>query len=250
MLSTLKYKWRRFKRKNQPSPWFSRSRKVLLWSFRALLLFLVIDTFYLFHIWPDWQSFNKGTIKKSNFIKNYQVQYRQQNNLPPLYWRPVTLNNIPHRLRHAVIVAEDARFYSHNGFDVFAFQEAMQSNLEKGRFKYGGSTISQQTVKNMFFNSSRNPLRKWHELIFTIGMEFNDSKDRIIETYLNVAEFGKGIYGVEAAARSYWNIPVNRLTTQQAIELAATLPSPVKHNPHTRTRTFLRRIKKISAYMY
>ena len=153
-------------------------------------------------------------------------------------------------MRHAVIVAEDARFYSHNGFDVFAFQEAMQSNLEKGRFKYGGSTISQQTVKNMFFNSSRNPLRKWHELIFTIGMEFNVSKDRIIETYLNVAEFGKGIYGVEAAARSYWNIPVNRLTTQQAIELAATLPSPVKHNPHTRTRTFLRRIKKISAYMY
>ena len=247
MLSTLKYKWRRSRRKQTKQGLFNRSRTLLLWSFRLLLLMLVIDAFYLVHIWPDWTSFKNGSVKKSNFIKNYQVR---QHKLAPLKWQPVRLGNIPHRLRHAVIVAEDARFYSHNGFDIFAFQEAMQSNLEKGRFKYGGSTISQQTVKNMFFSASRNPLRKWHELIFTIGMELNVSKERIMETYLNVAEFGKGIYGVEAAARAYWNIPVTNINVQQAIELAATLPSPVKHNPATRTRAFMRRVKKIHAYMY
>ena len=247
MLSTMKYKWRRSRRKDQHHKGqFIRSRTFLLWFFRLLLILLVIDAFYLIHIWPDWTTFRKGTVQKSNFIKNYQ---RQQHRLPPLRWQPVRLNTIPHRLRHAVIVAEDARFYSHNGFDIFAFQEAMQSNLEKGRFKYGGSTISQQTVKNMFFSASRNPLRKWHELIFTIGMELNVSKDRIMETYLNIAEFGKGIYGVEAAAHAYWNIPVNNISVQQAIELAATLPSPVKHNPATRTQTFMRRVKKITAYV-
>lgn len=248
MLSNIKYKWRHYRRENKRQKnWFGRSRKLLLWSFRILLIMLIVDAFYLVHIWPDWTNFKKGTIQKSNFIKNYQSQH---SNLPSLKWNPVRLRDIPHRLRHAVIVAEDARFYSHNGFDIFAFQEAMQHNLEKKRFKYGGSTISQQTVKNMFFSASRNPLRKWHELAFTIGMEFNVSKDRIMETYLNVAEFGKGIYGVEAASRAYWNIPVSRISVQQAIELAATLPSPVKHNPATRTHTFIRRVKKIRAYIY
>ena len=251
MLSPLKFKWHRYKQKRPPGKgWLNRSHKLLVWSCRIFLLLVVIDSFYLITLWPDWEAFNKGKVRKSNFIKNYQAQSQTQKNLPPLKWNPVRLHNIPHRLRHAVIVAEDARFYSHNGIDVFAFQEAMQHNLEKMQLRYGGSTVSQQTVKNMFFNSAKNPLRKWHELIFTLGMEFNSSKNRILETYLNVAEFGKGIYGVEAATRSYWNIPVYKITTQQAIELAATLPSPVKHNPDTRTPAFMRRVNKISAYMY
>ncbi len=148
----------------------------------------------------------------------------------------------------ALIVAEDARFYSHSGIDIEAIQSAMETNLSEKRFAYGGSTISQQTVKNIFLSSSRNPLRKWHELLLTIGMERNLSKKRILELYLNVVEFGRGIYGVEAAARYYWGKSASRLSVKQAIELAATLPSPVKHNPDTRTRDFKRRVKKISRY--
>jgi monofunctional biosynthetic peptidoglycan transglycosylase len=148
-----------------------------------------------------------------------------------------------------VIAAEDARFYSHNGFDLIAFKEAMDTNLELMRFKYGASTISQQTIKNLFFTSSRNPLRKWHELLLTIGMEFNLEKDRILETYLNVAEFGEGIYGVQAASLYYFKVPVYSLTEEQAAELAATLPSPAKHNPHTRTRRFLKRTQRIYHWM-
>jgi len=252
MLDKLRYKlhrWQRTRPKKKKS-WFSRSKKTLRWVIRTSLILLALDIFYLMHIWPDWQAFQQGNVKKSNFIKGYQQQRNINKALPKLSWKPVKLNRIPDYLRRAVIIGEDARFYSHNGFDINAFRDAMNYNIENKRFKYGGSTLSQQTVKNMFFSGSRSPLRKWHELIFTIGMEFNVSKDRILETYLNIAEFGKGIYGVDAAARSYWNIPVSALSTRQTIELAATLPSPVKHNPQTRSKTFLRRVQKISVYMY
>jgi monofunctional biosynthetic peptidoglycan transglycosylase len=124
----------------------------------------------------------------------------------------------------------------------------MEHNLSQQRMVYGASTISQQTVKNMFLSPSRNPLRKWHELWLTLGMERSLSKRRILEHYLNVAEFGRGIYGVDAAARYYWGIPARRLTSRQAIELAATLPSPVRNNPHTATPSFRKRVRKIRRY--
>ena len=148
----------------------------------------------------------------------------------------------------ALIVAEDSRFYTHAGVDLEAFQAAMEENISKKQFIYGGSTISQQTVKNMFLSASRNPLRKWHELVITLGMERNLSKKRILEIYLNVAEFGRGVYGVEAASLHYWGVPSSELSARQAIELAATLPSPIKHNPATRTRAFENRVRRISRY--
>ena len=129
-----------------------------------------------------------------------------------------------------------------------ALQSAMEYNLSEKRFVYGGSTISQQTVKNIFLSSSKNPLRKWHELVLTIGMERNLTKKRILELYLNVAEFGRGIYGVDAAARHYWGIPASKLSARQAIQLAATLPAPVNHNPVTKTDFFNKRVEKISRY--
>ena len=148
----------------------------------------------------------------------------------------------------AVIVAEDSRFYEHDGIDLEALRQAMEYNLSQQRFAYGGSTISQQTVKNLFLTPSRNPLRKWHELILTFAMEYYLPKRRILEYYLNVAEFGRGIYGVEAASLYYWNVPVAYIGSAEAIELAATLPSPVNNNPRKRTRAFERRIKKIGRY--
>ena len=151
-------------------------------------------------------------------------------------------------MTRALIVAEDANFYWHSGFDIEAFWSAMQHNFEQKRFVYGGSTISQQTVKNLFFTPSRNPLRKWHELVFTIAMERHLPKRRIIELYLNVVEFGRGVYGVEAAARHYWGISAAQLSRHLAIQLAASLPAPVSHNPHTRTSFFKRRVRKISRY--
>lgn len=223
--------------------------RTLKWAWRIGLLFLVLDTFYIILIWPDWDRFAAGEIPKSRFIRDYEAQTQDPRAQNDLHWRPVPYKWIPKHLSRAVIIAEDARFYSHHGFDLLAFKEAMDTNLERMEFKYGASTISQQTVKNLFFTGSRNPLRKWHELILTVGMEFNLDKRRILETYLNIAEFGEGIYGVEAASRHYFGKSVYALDEQEAAELAATLPSPIKHNPQTRTKRFLNRAHKIYRWM-
>ncbi len=210
-----------------------------------LLLVIAIDTLYLVHIWPDWRIFTEGDIKQSRFITDYLQRTKANPHLPPLRWQPVSMQQIPSHLQRAVIIAEDARFYSHRGIDFVALQDAMNTNIRKGRIKYGASTLSQQTVKNMFLTASRDPLRKWHELVLTLAMETRLSKRRILQTYLNIAEFGQGIYGVEAASRHYWGIPASRLAPWQSLQLAASLPSPVKHNPASGTRVFWQRVRRI-----
>lgn len=240
--------FRRHKRHKQ-SGRLARWSRWWRWGWRVALVLVALDTFYLVHIWPDWNDFSHGAVSRSRFIENYLKKREQAPDLPRLRWSPVPLEYIPTHMQRAVIVGEDSRFYWHNGFDLIAFRKAMDYNMENLELKYGASTLSQQTVKNMFLSGSRNPLRKWHELVLTMGMEFNVSKDRILETYLNVAEFGEGVYGVEAAAHHYWGIPVSRLSLRQAAELAASLPSPRKHNPGTRTRRFLKRTGKILYYL-
>ena len=225
--------------------WWRRLR----WLGLAALVLFAADLFYLSLQWPDWGDIGRGAIPRSAFIQQYEQRLQNGEQLPALQWQPVARQHIPRHLKRAVIVAEDARFYQHNGFDLEAFQSAMSHNLEIQQFKYGASTISQQTIKNLYLSSSRTPLRKWHELVMTIAMEINLSKERILELYLNIAEFGHGAYGVEAAAWHYWQIPVASLQPWQSAQLAASLPSPVKHNPHTGTKRFLRRANRIYAYM-
>jgi len=222
--------------------------KTLKVSWKVLLLIFVMDTGYLIGIWPDWKIYSEGPVQQSNFIRTYITEHYHHRDWPRLRWQPVSINYIPKHMIRALIVAEDARFYSHSGIDTEALQEVMEYNLSKNRFIYGGSTISQQTIKNIFLSPSRNPFRKWHEFVLTLGMERNLSKNRILTLYLNIAEFGRGIYGVNAAAQHYWGIPASDLTVRQAVELAATLPSPVKNNPNTRTKFFLKRVKKIGRY--
>jgi monofunctional biosynthetic peptidoglycan transglycosylase len=207
-----------------------------------------MDTGYLIGIWPDWKIYAEGPVQQSNFIRNYISERYHHNKWPPLNWQPISINEIPKHMIRALIVAEDARFYSHSGIDTDALKEVMEYNLSKNRFVFGGSTISQQTIKNIFLSPSRNPLRKWHEFVLTIGMEQNLSKQRILELYLNIAEFGRGVYGVDAAARYYWGISAEQLSVMQSIQLAATLPAPVNHNPNTSTNFFLKRVKKIGRY--
>jgi len=218
------------------------------WGWKTLLLVFVMDAGYLIGIWPDWKIYAEGPIQQSSFISSYISEHHKHRDWPKLRWTPVSINNIPRHMHRALIVAEDARFYSHSGIDTEALQKAMEYNLSEKRFVYGGSTISQQTIKNIFLSPSRNPLRKWHEFVLTIGMERNLSKKQILALYLNIAEFGRGLYGVNAAALHYWGIPASKLSVKQAIELAATLPAPVRHNPNTRTKFFLKRVKKIGRY--
>ncbi|NOX42690.1 MAG: monofunctional biosynthetic peptidoglycan transglycosylase [Gammaproteobacteria bacterium] len=228
----------------QPKIW-----RIIKWSWRVLIVLVIIDAGYIIAITPDWDLYATGPVQQSRFIQKYKQDSLQHKQWPNLRWNPVSLSRIPDHVVRAIVVAEDSRFFQHNGFDEEAFKEAMQYNLSKGQLILGASTISQQTVKNLFLSSSRNLLRKWHEFVLTYTMERNISKKRIIEIYLNVAEFGLGIYGVEAASHYYWGKSVSELSFSEAVELAATLPAPVRHNPSTQSKYFIRRKNKIRKHL-
>lgn len=236
--------WRRTLR-SRPAKWAARIGRAARWTLRLLLLLLVADLLYIAASWPDWHTLSTGPVPKSAFIKEYERVQAHAGANGRLRWQPVPLTAIPRSMQRAVVVAEDSRFFEHSGFDLIAFKEAIDYNLTEGRFAVGASTISQQTVKNLFLSSSKTPWRKWHELVLTWGMERHLSKQRIMELYLNIAEFGPGIYGVQAAAQSYWGVGIGQIDARQAAELAATLPSPSKNNPGTRTHQFEKRAARI-----
>jgi monofunctional biosynthetic peptidoglycan transglycosylase len=134
----------------------------------------------------------------------------------------------PH-LKRAVVAAEDARFLDHEGFDWEAIVQARTKNVERGRIVAGASTISQQLAKNLFLSGTRSWLRKAEEAIITWMIEYTMSKRRILELYLNYAEWGEGVFGAEAAARHHFGVPASALTPEQAAWLAAILPSPRRY---------------------
>jgi monofunctional biosynthetic peptidoglycan transglycosylase len=142
----------------------------------------------------------------------------------------IPLSQISPDLQHAVIAAEDARFYQHHGFDWHQIQIAAEDDLEEDRTR-GASTITQQLVKNLFFGTGRSFLRKGAEVTLVPVAEFVLGKPRILEIYLNVVEWGPGIYGAESACRFYDQIPARNIGRQQAARLAAILPAPLKRRP-------------------
>ncbi len=142
----------------------------------------------------------------------------------------VPLSQISLEFQHAVVAAEDARFYEHHGFDWHAMQIAAEDDMEGGRIR-GGSTLTQQLVKNLFFGTGRSILRKGAEFTLVPVAELFLGKRRILELYLNVVEWGPGVYGAEAACRYYYRISARNIDRQQAAQLAAILPLPLKRRP-------------------
>jgi monofunctional biosynthetic peptidoglycan transglycosylase len=142
----------------------------------------------------------------------------------------VPLSQISPNLQHAVIAAEDARFYQHHGFDWKAIQVAAKDDVEGERMR-GGSTLTQQLVKNLFFGTSRSFVRKGAETTLVPVAELVLGKQRILELYLNVVEWGPGVYGAESASRLYYRVPARRVSRQQGARLAAILPAPLKRRP-------------------
>ena len=151
------------------------------------------------------------------------------------HYQFVPLRQISPDFQHAVIAAEDARFYQHHGFDWQAMELAADEDMEGGRIR-GGSTITQQLVKNLFFGTRRSLIRKAAEATLVPVAEFVLGKQRILELYLNVVEWGPGIYGAESASQHYYGISARRVGRQQAAELAAILPAPLKRRPERMTR--------------
>jgi monofunctional biosynthetic peptidoglycan transglycosylase len=142
----------------------------------------------------------------------------------------IPLSQISPNLQHAVVAAEDARFYQHHGFDWHAIQIDAEKDMEGGRTR-GGSTLTQQLVKNLFFGTGRSILRKGAEATLVPVAEFVLGKQRILELYLNLVEWGPGIYGAESACRSYDKTAARNVGREQAARLAAILPAPLKRRP-------------------
>ena len=142
----------------------------------------------------------------------------------------VPLRQISPDLQHAVIAAEDARFYQHHGFDWHAIEIAAEGDIEGGRIR-GGSTLTQQLVKNLFFGTGRSILRKGAEFTLVPVAELVLGKQRILELYLDVVEWGPGVYGAESACRYYYRTSARSIDRQQAAQLAAILPLPLKRRP-------------------
>jgi monofunctional biosynthetic peptidoglycan transglycosylase len=143
----------------------------------------------------------------------------------------VSLNRISSNLRHAVIAAEDTRFFQHHGIDWKEVGEVVEDGIETGHIDRGASTITQQLVKNLFFTTHRSALRKLPEFTLAPMAELVLPKQRILELYLNVIEWGPGVYGAEAAARFHYNMPAANVDRGRALRLASIIPSPRKRKP-------------------
>jgi monofunctional glycosyltransferase len=148
----------------------------------------------------------------------------------------VPLRNVEKTLIRAVIVAEDASFYEHEGVDWYEVKESLKRDVEKWRFARGASTITQQLAKNLYLSTSKNPIRKVKEMIIAGRLEDELSKQRILELYLNVIEWGDGIFGVESASMTYFGKHASELSREEAVRLVAVIPSPLKHKPNVDSR--------------
>ncbi|MBF0328152.1 MAG: monofunctional biosynthetic peptidoglycan transglycosylase [Nitrospirae bacterium] len=182
-------------------------------------------------IYPDVSRLAKEAPQKSAFMEHREKQWAAKGIKIKIRkaWAPLSIVS-PYLIK-AVLIAEDDKFWSHEGFDFEAMQKAVEKDLKEKKFKFGGSTISQQLAKNLYLSPSKNPARKLREAILTWRIERNLTKKRILELYLNIAEWGDGLFGIEAAARHYYAKPASALSPQESARLASVLPNPLKYNP-------------------
>ncbi len=203
------------------------------WIRRAAILLAAafLWNIALYLVYPDVSRLKRERPVKTAFMEYRERQWEKAglNRRIRQVWVP--LSGISPYVVKAVIIAEDDKFWSHEGFDFEAIQKAIEKDLQKRRFKAGGSTISQQLAKNLYLTPAKNPIRKLKEAILTWRLEWNLSKRRIIELYLNVAEWGDGIFGIEAAARHYFGKGAGDLTAREAAALAVVLPGPLRYHP-------------------
>ena len=190
---------------------------------------------------PDVRGLARTNPTTTAFMELRKEEAAQDGRTLAIRHRWVPYTQISADLRRAVIVTEDAAFFDHDGIDLAEVKASMERNWEEGRFTRGASTITQQLAKNLYLSPSRNPLRKLREVFITRRLEASLSKRRILEIYLNVIEWGDGIFGVDAAARIYFGKTAATLSREEAALLAGAIINPRVHNPGKPTRRLLRR---------
>ena len=208
-------------------------------------LLLVIALAWQMLTWPDVGKLVSENPTTTSFIERYQKREKAAGRGGAVEWKWVPAAGISANLRRAVIVAEDGNFYRHHGFDMDEIRKSIAEAKEEREFPRGASTITQQLAKNLWLSPSRNPLRKVKEVLLTRALERRLAKARILELYLNVVEFGPGVYGAEAAARHYFGHSAAVLTPREAMQLAASLPKPSLWHPGSGSRTYQRRVERL-----
>jgi monofunctional biosynthetic peptidoglycan transglycosylase len=204
---------------------------------------------YWYLTFPDVVTLAKTNPGSTAFIESRKTEPKPRGRAVKPIWVWVPLSRISPNLQRAVIVSEDATFYRHRGFDWHGIRDAATRNWDRGGLHRGGSTITQQLAKNLYLSPEKNLMRKMHEALITRALEDRLSKKRILELYLNVVEWGRGIYGAEAAARHHFGKAARDLSPSEAALLAAILPSPRRHDPLRVTPYLIKRQEQILRWM-
>ena len=204
---------------------------------------------YAIATFPDFNALKNRTPRESAIMRLRDDQAKSRGRKPMRFQIIVPLQAISPNLRHAVLMAEDSGFYRHHGVDWEALRSAAREDLKRRKWSRGGSTITQQLVKNLYLSPAKNPFRKLHEMLLAAAMERSLPKSRILELYLNVVEWGPGIYGAEAASRAYFYHPASELNPYQAATLAGMLINPRRYAPEKESPRLARRRAIILARM-
>ncbi len=223
-------------------------KKYVFFPVLIVTLVLLADIAVYF-VYPDVSALKKAHMKETAFMRYREKQWEKEGVDKKINHKWVPLKKISPYLIKAVIIAEDDKFYRHEGFDFTAMQKAFEEDVKKKKFKAGGSTITQQLAKNLFLSPSKTPTRKLKEAILAWRMERALSKKRIVELYLNAAEWGDGIFGIQAASRHYYKKNASALTAEEAARLASVLPNPIRYKPTGKKRYVRARSKMIYRIM-
>jgi monofunctional glycosyltransferase len=220
--------------------------RILAWlALAAAAVFLAVQLSFLARVWW-WRDHNPQT---TAFMEARLEQMRSKNSQAQLRQTWLAYDRISPHLKRAIVVAEDSKFVDHEGFDWEAIDKAREKNRKKGKVVAGGSTISQQLAKNLFLSGSRTPWRKGQEALITVMIEHVMDKRRILEVYLNVIEWGDGVFGAEAAARHYFGTNAASLGPEQSARLAAIVPNPRFYDRNRNTSWINRKTQMILARM-
>jgi len=225
---------------------FKMIMKIVLFILLVPLVILI----GLFIAAPDGSEFISKNPQTTTMIRQRAAEYRKAGQDTPVQLQWVSISRVSPNIIHAVILAEDARFYKHIGFDLAAIKFALEKNMKRKKYAVGASTITQQLVKNLYLSTNKSIPRKIQEVIIAFKIERHLSKRRILELYLNVIEFGRGIYGVEAASRHYFNKSAAELSIDEASRLIAIMPSPRRHSPYDSSNFTERRRKWLLNWLY
>jgi monofunctional biosynthetic peptidoglycan transglycosylase len=224
-------------RRGRGRPW----RRLALLGLVAAAAWLAYEAW----TWPRVSELARRPPRTTAFIERYRAEQRAAGASGGVQWTWAPYAAISPYVKRAVVVAEDIRFFAHQGVDLDEVEDALERAVERKAMPRGASTITQQLAKNLWLSPSRSPLRKVREAILAWQLERTLSKRRILELYLNVAEFGPGVYGVEAAARRYFGRSAAELGPLEAARLAAALPSPRTWHPGSTSRAYEAHVARV-----